>query len=259
MDSLEARLDALLRGVLASAKSTILALLLAGWSGLWLLVLVGGLAFAVQALIVAGGGVLAATWGSLGLRALLGRRRLVRRARRELMAQLRLEGRHRALDAELRATLTAFDATYARALGLLEAGPLLDSRLMTSAQTELERVRARVHAAAVGKVEQLAHLGRLSTDGHRPAVAQALEDARRAAREHQAEADELLGTTRDLAERLAEVRRLARPDGRAALVDVLEALDRTRSAYREIEAAEAPAEPRGREARVEAARARERS
>lgn len=242
LNRLEDQLEDAARNVWEGARSVLQILLLAGWSGLWLLLLLIGSGLGLVGLQWASAGVLVATALGVFARHVVRRRRLEAKAGRELLARAQLENIR--LDRNMADVLRAFDLSYGEATYLLETHALLDEGIRSNARRDLDRIREHLWSAAVDKTVILRNLRRMGRGSEVGAVRAALEDARDAATQRQRQAEQILSDARALNGRLLELRQLSSGEGRAVeqargeLREVISELDRTAQAYQEIEAAE---------------------
>lgn len=240
LDELEDRLGDVAQSAWSGAKSVFLFLFLGGWSSLWGLVLLLSWAFGWATGMALGGGILAATLLTVVGTRLWRRWQLAQRAEQELVARARLEGLK--LDRNVEEVLQTFDVTYRRARAMLEDARERDPPLATDAELRLDNVREKLFAVAKAKTELLRDLRKLGRRARLEVVRETIEEARDDITARQREAEAIAADAHRLTERLSEVRKLSAGTEEATddtgLKDVLEELDRTAKAYKEIDEVE---------------------
>lgn len=230
------RAEDIAREAFGKVQSIIFWILTSVWTVGWVVVAALGQALEVAFMTELGLGVLGATavtW--IGARTA---RRLVlgRRARTSLRARARLE--RLLLNRDADAVLGAFDHSYQRALALLESPQL--SGIASDARRNLGRVRDQIYDVVSTEMRlrrEAKSLRRLRAVG---AVHSALGEAEEQMRALHQESDRIAQDTQRLADRLDRVRQLAAGPAPAVeandgLERVLQDLDRTATAYEEIE------------------------
>ncbi len=234
--SMPERAEDIAREAFGKMQSVIFWILSGVWTLAWLVVAGMGAALDSPALTEVGLTVLGASavlW--IGARTA---RRLVlgRRARTSLRARARLE--RMALNRDADGVLGAFDHSYQRALALLDSPQL--SGVADDARRNLGRVRDQIYDVVSTEMRlrrEAKSLRRLRAVG---AVHSALGEAEEQMRALHQESDRIAQDTQRLADRLDRVRQLAAGPAPAAeandgLERVLQDLDRTATAYEEIE------------------------
>jgi hypothetical protein len=161
---------------------------------------------------------------------------LKRRARRSLTARARLDGMSLNRDAE--AVLGAFDHSYQRAVALLESPQL--QGIEDDARRSLDRVRNQLYDVITAEMRLRRDAKGLRRLRGVDAVTHALTEAEQQMRALHDESDRIAQDAQRLADRLDRVRQLAAgpaptADAHEGLSRVLEDLDRTATAYEEIE------------------------
>lgn len=230
------RVEDVAREAFGRVQSILFWVLTVLWFVGWGVVTGVGHAFDVGVMMSTGSWVLGAsalTWGAarLGRRLVLGRK-----ARTSLRAKARLERIRLNRDAD--AVLGAFDHSYQRAIALL-ASPQL-AGVAHDARKDLDRVRDQIYDVVALEMrlrDEAKGLRRLRAVG---AVHSALGDAEEQMRALHQESDRIAQDTHRLADRLDRVRQLAAgpaasSEAREGLERVLADLDRTATAYEEIE------------------------
>lgn len=245
----EDKLDVTARGIASGARKLVLTLLLLGWSGFWAVLTLIGWIFSLPALLTTGGAVLSATFVGVLVTRAVRRRRLAERAESELIARAELD--RLALDRPLGAILGDFDVSYRRARQMLETSEMIDEGLAVEAGVDLERVREHLYDVARRSAATRADLRSLERARSK---SDTVAELRRELAERHAEAEQIAKDCFQLSKRLTEIRAMGVGQNDAstgrALEQVIQELDRTSAAYREIEAAETEVQRRVRQARA---------
>lgn len=252
-DRIEDRIEDVARTVVKGAGDVLAWVAFSAWMAIWLLVALVGWIFTLPTVTAIGASVAAATILIGLIRRSVKRRRLERRAEKELIARAQLE--RVKIDRDLQDTLRAFDLAYKRVTEILEAGDRVEETLAVEAAVDLERVRNHLFEVARVKTSLIADLKALGRSSRVGAVSNAIDDLRARISDRQREAERITRDTQQLAQRLVEVSALA-PKSLAAeqphneLSKILGELDRTAKAYKEIEEAETEAVRKLRAARA---------
>jgi hypothetical protein len=211
--------------------------LLMGWSFAWLALLVVGALLGYAPLVAVPAGIVAVTWLGAGVVHWRGRRRLRLLAEQSLLARAQLEGVN--VGRRMAGALTAFDLQHRRVQELLKQPGLGGLEAALRIEADVSTARDLVFDLAKAEARLLKEFASLRGSRSVPSVEASRKELKAEIDATTAKADKVAGDVQRLAERLGNLRSLSGSADTAArersLEDVLEDLDRTASAYREID------------------------
>jgi methyl-accepting chemotaxis protein len=239
-DKIEEKIEDAAHVLWEGARSIVAIAAFGGWMAIWLLLVLIGWLFSFPTLLMVSSGMVALTLTALGVQRTVRRRKLEKRAERELVARAQLTGLR--LDRNMDSVLRGFDLSYRNVREVIEQNDRIEETLAVDAAVDLERVREHLFDLAKGKSRIVRDLKALGRSTRVESVAATADDLKRRAADHQRQAEQIAKDVQQLSERLHELSRLAAGQSRAGeggeLAKVLSDLDRTAAAYREIEEAE---------------------
>jgi hypothetical protein len=211
--------------------------MLAGWSAFWLLILGIGYLVGWPPMLFAPLIVLALTFTTVAYRRHRRKKRLAARAKVSLVARAQL--RQLKLERPMQAALSAFDHHYARVHRQLSAPDLAQIDIGLKIEAELERARDLMFDLAVTESQLHEELNGLRGARSVSSVVSARDELRNQITGVGREADKVALDVQKIGERLGAMKQLSGGNEPAikqrSLEDVLEDLDRTAAAYKEID------------------------
>lgn len=240
MDPIERVVRDVGRNVWPPLKDLLETLGFLAWTGIWAAVAGVGWLFSYAPMINTGLAMIALSLLGAGVVRFRRRRRLRKAARTSLVARARLDRLR--LPSEIEAVLAAFDLSFRNITQELSLSPQAGGELAASILRELERAQGRMYEIARQQVRVRADLAELERLDAVRSVAATAAELRAEQAQLGEEADLLATNAQRLQERVASVRRISAGSSmesepaRAALEQVLEDLERTEAAYREIDA-----------------------
>jgi hypothetical protein len=259
VDALERAGRDLARNVWPGVRDFLETLLLFLWMGAWLTVAGLGHLFSIEPMVSWGLGVSAVSGVGFVAARTLRRRRLRREAATSLVARARLERLR--LTAEMEAIFVAFDQGYRSVRAQLVGAGASQRELGLGVLKQIDESRDHVFSLAVREKELVREVAELRGHERTASIQGAtlrLDERIRAVRR---EADDVAETVQKLSDRIGKLGDLSRGELPSAeqqrqLSALLEDLDRTEAAYREIDEAEARHDPERLRARLAADRNR---
>ncbi|MCK6545813.1 hypothetical protein L6R52_08090 [Myxococcota bacterium] len=259
VDALERAGRDLARNVWPGVRDFLETLLLFLWTGAWLTVAGLGHLFSIDAMVTWGIGVAAVSGAGFVTARVLRRRRMRREAATSLVARARLERLR--LSSEMEAIFVAFDQGYRSVRAQLVGAGASQRELGTNVLKQIDESRDHVFSLAVRERELVRELDELRRHDRTAAIQGATVRLDERIRDLRREADDVADTVQKLSDRIGKLGDLSRGELPSAeqqrqLTALLEDLDRTEAAYREIDEAEQRHDPERLRARLAAERTR---
>lgn len=220
-----------------TVKSFISVLLLGGWSIFLVLLLGIGYLISWPPMVIAPTVLLALTFITVSYRRWAKQKRLAARARVSLVARAQHRGLR--LERPMQAALTAFDHHSSRIQRQLAAPDLAQIDTGLKIEAEVERARDHIFELALTESQLRRELESLKGARNVASVSGAREELKSQLAGVAREADKVALDVQKISERLSAMKQLSGGSEPAvkqrSLDDVLEDLDRTAAAYKEID------------------------